>query len=123
MTVWKAEVEEWKKAKKQNPEAAGPEPEQPVQKRYMTHYTGYEALHVLMQTNPFGILGHRDELISLLKHLDQEINTNAKGFFMQAWNGDDGYAMDRIGRGHVYAEHVCLSLFGSATPSMYAAEQ
>jgi hypothetical protein len=53
-----------------------------------------------------------------LRHLDKEESVSAKAFFMTAWNGNDGYTLDRVGRGTVHIEHVCLSILGGTQPSV-----
>jgi putative DNA primase/helicase len=92
-------------------------PEEPKQKRYLTNDTTYEKLGAILADNPQGALVYRDEMISLLRHLDREDQVNTRSFFMTAWNGHDGYTFDRIIRGTVHIEHACLSLLGAATPS------
>jgi putative DNA primase/helicase len=58
-----------------------------------------------------------DELVSLLRSLDQEERESEKGFYLTGWNGNSGYTFDRIGRGlHFSIERVCLSMLGSAQP-------
>jgi hypothetical protein len=65
-----------KAALKKNPNAElafdVEEPEEPAQRRYVTNDSSYEKLGELLAQNPNGILSHRDELVSLLKTLDQE---------------------------------------------------
>jgi Transposase IS116/IS110/IS902 family len=46
---------------------------------------GYEAIGELLIANPIGILVERDELISLLQHLDREDQAVARGFYLSAW--------------------------------------
>jgi hypothetical protein len=92
-------------------------PDEPKQKRYLTNDTTYEKLGVTLSDNPQGVLVHRDEMISLLRHLDREENVNAKSLFMTAWNGNDSYTFDRILRGTTRIPHMCLSLLGGTTPS------
>ena len=41
----------------------------------------------MLAHNPDGVLAFRDELISLLKHLDDARNASARGFYLTAWNG------------------------------------
>jgi putative DNA primase/helicase len=36
---------------------------------------------------------------------------------LEAWNGDGGYTIDRIGRGTLYVEYLCLSVFGGIQPA------
>jgi len=64
------------------------------------------------------LLVFRDELVSLLRSLDQEENSEARGFYLTGWNGDSPYTFDRITRGmHLHIPAVCLSLLGSTQPA------
>src|SRR5262249_14126977 len=40
-----------------------------------------------------------------------------RAFCLQAWNGDTGHTMDRIGRGTIHVEACCMSMLGSIQPS------
>lgn len=92
--------------------------EGPPLHRYMTNDSTMAALGELLRQNPNGLLVHRDELVSLLRSLDQEENADARGFFLTGWNGDSSYTSDRIGRGmNLHVEAVCLSLLGSSQPA------
>jgi putative DNA primase/helicase len=95
-------------------------PEHPRMARYLVNDCTYEALGLTMAHNPNGVLVYRDELISLLKPLDDERNAPARGFYLQAWSGTSGYAFDRIARGVVNIEAVCLSILGSTQPGRLA---
>ena len=75
-------------------------PEEPQAKRYITSDRTYEALGELLVADPNGILVFRDELVSLLKTLDREEYTAARGFFLSAWSGKQPYTFDRIIRGY-----------------------
>jgi len=92
------------------------EPVEPDERRYIVNDATYEALGVILASNPKGTLAFRDELVSLLKTLDREENVAALGFFLTAWNGTSGYTFDRIIRGKTYIEAACLSLLGSTQP-------
>ena len=70
-----------------------------------------------IQDNPAGILVERDELISLLKHLDREEQVVARGFYLSGWSGRQSYSFDRIGRGHIHLDAVCLSVLGGTQPA------
>jgi len=96
------------------------EPERPAQKRYMVTDTSYEKLGDVMFDNPCGVLSYRDEMVSLLKSLEDERNSTARGFYLQAWNGNLSYTFDRIGRGHLHIETACLSMIGSTQPGKIA---
>jgi putative DNA primase/helicase len=95
----------------------GEEPQEPKPRRYCTNDSSYEALGELLKDNPTGILVERDELISLLKHLDREEQTVARGFYLSGWSGRQSYSFDRIGRGHIHLDAVCLSVLGGTQPA------
>ena len=73
----------------------GEEPEEPVEIRYRTNDTTYEAVGELLVNNPTGLLIERDELISLLRHLDREEQAVARGFYMSGWAGMQPYTFDQ----------------------------
>ena len=58
--------------------------EEPTLKRYITTNATYEALAVLSQQNPNGLLVERDQMLSLLDHLDEEGHANERGFYLRA---------------------------------------
>jgi putative DNA primase/helicase len=74
-------------------------------------------LHEILAQNPAGVLVLRDELTGWLAGLDRLGREGERGFYLQAWSGDDGYAIDRIGRGSIYVPHVCVSLLGNIQPT------
>jgi hypothetical protein len=92
-------------------------PEEPKAIRYRTNDTTYEKLGEILLANPTGILIERDELVSLLQHLDREEQAQARSFFMTGWAGTHPYTFDRIIRGNVHIEAVCLSVLGNTQPT------
>ncbi len=115
------EKEALKKAKSSKIEGInfelGDEPKEPAATRFRTNDSSYEALGELLKDNASGILIERDELVSLLKHLDREEQVVARGFFLSGWSGTQPYSFDRIGRGHVNLDAVCLSVLGGTQPA------
>src|SRR5215472_6922133 len=95
----------------------GEEPQEPKPRRFCTNDSSYEALGELLKDNPTGILIERDELISLIKHLDREEQVVARGFYLSGWSGRQSYSFDRIGRGHIHLDAVCLSVLGGTQPA------
>lgn len=90
----------------------------PAMRRYVVNNATVEALGEILMENPLGVLAYRDELYSLLKSLDKEGNEDARGFYLQAYDGNQGYTFDRIMRGrnrHIPA--VCLALLGGIQPA------
>jgi len=89
----------------------------PVQRRLVTTDSTFEKLHEILSENPAGLLVIRDELSGWLSGLDREGREGERGFFLQAWSGDMGYTIDRIGRGSIFVPAVCLSLLGNIQPT------
>jgi hypothetical protein len=100
--------------------ALGEQPQEPTAVRYRTNDTSYEALAELMASNPTGMLIERDELVSLLRHLDRNDQAVARGFFLTGWSGTQPYTLDRISRGTRHIEAVCISVLGNSQPARIA---
>jgi Protein of unknown function (DUF3987) len=98
----------------------GDEPKTPARIRYRTNDSSYESLGELLIDNPAGMLVERDELISLLSHLDHEEQSVARGFYLSGWSGSQPYTFDRIGRGHRHIEAACISVLGNTQPAKIA---
>lgn len=93
--------------------------DEPHARRYVVNDCSVEALGEILRFNPNGTLAYRDELVGLLKSLDKEGNEGARGFFLSAWSGTEGYVFDRIGRGlNLRIDACCLSLLGSIQPAV-----
>ena len=92
-------------------------PEEPRPTRFITNDATPKKLHELLKDNPAGILTFRDELSGWLATLDKEERATDRGFYLEGWEGTHGYAIDRIGRGTVYAPVCCVSVFGGIQPS------
>jgi uncharacterized protein DUF3987 len=104
-------------AQKEDPLGLGAGPEEPKAVRYRTNDSSYEAIGALLVSNPAGLLVERDELVSLLKHLDREEQCVARGFYMSGWSGMQPYTFDRITRGHIHIEAVCIGVLGNTQPA------
>lgn len=107
-------------ALKKNPDAELPElhaePEAPTPTRYVVNNFSLEALGEVMLNNGNGVLAFQDEIYGLLKQADRPGNEELHSFLLTAWNGQDGFTFDRIGRGTRYVKHVCLSVLGGIQP-------
>jgi putative DNA primase/helicase len=91
---------------------------QPVCKRYIVTNASTEALGVILQQNPNGVLVDRDELLSLLERLDDEGQSEDRGFYLVGWAGNLPYTFDRIGRGlDMHIDSVCISMIGGTQPA------
>jgi hypothetical protein len=89
----------------------------PVQKRLILTDSTFEKLHEILRDNPAGVLVVRDELTGWLAQLDKQGREGERAFYLQAWNGDGGFTVDRISRGSIRVPAVCISLFGNIQPS------
>ncbi len=109
-----------KKLVKTDPQAALAlaAPEEPKMNRYIVNDSTYEMLIAIAAANPQGFLIWRDELIGWFHSLSKENQKEARGLYLTGWSGSDGYATDRIGRGHVRADKVCFSLLGTIQPNV-----
>lgn len=90
---------------------------QPTRKRLVLTDATVEKLHEILSENPAGVFVVRDELTGWLAELERQGREGERAFFLQAWNGDSGFTVDRIGRGSIYVPAVCVSLFGNIQPS------
>jgi putative DNA primase/helicase len=93
------------------------EPQEPTLRRLIVNDATFDALHQTMNENPAGILVIRDELTGWWSQLDRAGREGERAFCLQAWNGDTGHTIDRIGRGTVYVPHCCMSMFGGIQPA------
>ncbi len=92
---------------------------EPTPRRYKANDSSYQALGELLRENTNGLLVHRDELMSLLRALEREDNSEARGFYLTGWNGSESYTFDRIGRGtNLHIPSLTISLLGSTQPAL-----
>lgn len=92
------------------------EPQAPTLRRYTTNDSTVEKLGELLRENPAGLLVQRDELVGLIAGWEREGREGERAFFLEAWNGNQHFDTDRIGRGHISIPNVCLSIFGGIQP-------
>ncbi|WP_136799693.1 DUF3987 domain-containing protein [Desulfosediminicola ganghwensis] len=90
--------------------------EPPQERRYKTNDATIEKLNDLLSRNPSGLLVFRDELMGLFKRLDKAGNETDRAFYLESFNGDGSFIDDRIGRGTIRTEKLCLSLLGGVQP-------
>lgn len=92
------------------------EPEAPREKRYMTNDATIEKTAEILEHNPDGILYYRDELMGWLRSLDKAGREADRAFYLEAWNGNGSFSVDRIGRGSLHVPAVCVSILGGIQP-------
>jgi hypothetical protein len=96
------------------------EPEPPREKRYMTNDATIEKIAEILKDNPDGILYYRDELMGWLRSLDKAGREGDRAFYLEAWNGNGSFSVDRIGRGSLHVPAVCVSVLGGIQPGPLA---
>ncbi|HAG10102.1 MAG TPA: hypothetical protein DCK76_01610 [Desulfotomaculum sp.] len=97
--------------------AALEEPKPPTRQRYRTNDSTIEKLAELLNENPRGLLLFRDELVGLLVSWDREDRQTDRAFYLEAWNGQGAFTTDRIGRGTIDTQNLCISILGGIQPS------
>lgn len=91
-------------------------PAEPTERRFIVNDATVEKLGEIMQKNPWGTLSYRDELYGLLIGLDKQGQEGSRAFYLQSYDGNQGYTFDRIGRGTVHIPRVCLAMIGGIQP-------
>ena len=91
-------------------------PDAPTLRRYKTNDSTVEKLGELLRENPAGLLVLRDELVGLIATWEREGREGERAFFLESWNGNQGFDTDRIGRGHISIPNLCVSIFGGIQP-------
>jgi hypothetical protein len=85
--------------------------------RYRTSDATVEKLGELLRTNPGGILTVRDELVGWLQSFDKPGREGDRAFFLEGWDSSGApFSVDRIGRGRVVVESLCLQVMGGIQP-------
>lgn len=88
----------------------------PKERRYIVNDSTVEKLGELMIDNPRGLLHVRDELTGWFSNLDRDGHEGDRSFFLEAWNGNNSFTVDRIGRGTRHIPALCLSMVGGIQP-------
>jgi hypothetical protein len=96
-----------------------PRPEEPKPKRFVVNNVTVPKLQEILAQNPPGVVLIRDELAGWLADLDTQGRESDRPFFLECWDGDLPFTVDRITRGTVRAESLCLSLFGGIQPDVF----
>jgi putative DNA primase/helicase len=97
------------------------EPDKPVRRRYIVNDATVEKLGELLNENPNGLLLIRDELSGFLRNLGKQGREGERSFYLEAWNGDQSFTYDRIGRGTIDIESCTISILGSIQPGPFLA--
>ncbi len=115
-SAWKDQYKAASKKGNAAPDRPEERTEEPKLRRLIVNDATFEALHQTMSENPAGILVIRDELTGWWSQLDRAGREGERAFCLQAWNGDTGHTIDRIGRGTIHVEACCMSMLGGIQP-------
>lgn len=91
-------------------------PTEPIERSFIENDATVEKLGEVLQQNPWGVLAYRDELYGLLTGLDKQGQEGSRAFYLQRYDGNQGYKFSRIGRGKVFIPRVCLAMVGGIQP-------
>lgn len=89
---------------------------EPAPRRFIVNDATVEKLGELLRVNTWGTLSYRDEIYGLLTGMDKQGQEGSRAFYLQSYDGNQGYTFDRIGRGTVHIPRVCLSMIGGIQP-------
>jgi len=90
--------------------------DKPIRRRFWVNDATVEKLAVILSENPWGLLVYQDELYGMLSSMDKKGQEHARAFYLQSYDGNQSYAMDRISREDIFIKNVCLSLLGGIQP-------
>lgn len=96
--------------------SAIPLPSEPVGRRFIVNDATVEKLGEILAINPYGLLCYRDELYGLLTSMDKPGQEEARGFYLQSYDGNQSYTFERISRDTTAIKNLCLSLIGGIQP-------
>ena len=92
--------------------------EEPKRRRFIVNDATVEKLGEILADNPNGVLLFRDELNGFFKSLTKEGKEMDRAFYLEAWDGTGKFTYDRIIRGTIEIESICVSIFGTIQPSV-----
>lgn len=92
------------------------EPEAPACTRYVVNDATIEAMCVILQANPKGVLLFQDELYGLLASWNSENKQKDRPFYLTAWNANEPYTVDRKTSGIIRIESTTVSILGGMQP-------
>lgn len=92
--------------------------DEPKLRRRVLNDTTVEKLAEVLVEHPHGLLVYRDELHGLLSQMDRAGQEGARSFYLQGYDGNQPYTVDRIGRGTLHIPRVCIAMLGGIQPGL-----
>ena len=90
--------------------------QKPIEQRYKTNDPTVEKLGELLAENPNGLSLVRDELSGHLRSLEKWGREGDREFYLEGWNGNGSFDIDRIQRGRIHVPALCVSIIGGIQP-------
>lgn len=88
----------------------------PKAKRFTVNDSTTEKLGEILSENKTGILLFRDELFGFFMSLEKKGHEADRALYLESWGGQSSYTFDRIARGTVHIERLCVSILGGIQP-------
>jgi hypothetical protein len=93
-----------------------PEPEKPQPERLIANDILHQKLGDILHWSPRGVAVVMDELVGLLETVEANGQEGARAFYLAAWNGNQQYRIDRIGRGSIVIDRLSVCVLGGMQP-------
>jgi hypothetical protein len=124
MTKYEREHKDWETANKNSGKRSKyvaeqiieEPPQKPACRRFIVSDATVEALGAVMKDNPRGLLMYIDELNQLVSSWNKPEKESDRAFYLSAWSGAGRTNVDRIMRGALRIDNMCLSLLGGIQP-------
>jgi hypothetical protein len=97
-------------------EVAALESLKPTHVRFVTQDATIEKLSEILRSNPTGLIVCRDELPGFLEAMKKPGKEGDRAFYLESWVGKNPFITDRIGRGTVCVDKLCLTIVGAIQP-------
>lgn len=87
-----------------------------IKSRLIVHDSTIEKLAETLSKQDHGVLLFRDELSGLFQSMQKNGREMDRAFYLEGFNGDSPYDSDRVKRGLINIDSLCLSIMGGIQP-------
>lgn len=91
-------------------------PQMPQPERLVVNDFSYQKLGDIHHWSPRGVAVVSDEIVGVMNAMETKGQEAARPFFLAAWNGDQTYRIDRIGRDSNLIDRLAIYLIGGMQP-------
>jgi hypothetical protein len=89
----------------------------PTRRRFVVNDSTTEKIGEILRDNPGGIFLVRDELSGFFNSFQKKGRESDREFYLESFNGNSSYIVDRIERGTITIPCLKISIFGSTQPN------